>query len=62
MKKKQPDRVSEQPKGQPSEEIPEPPEGADPAVWYSISPEVHQKASQVARTLLGVPPRSRKDQ
>ena len=35
------------------EDIPEPPEGADPDIWYSISPEVHQEASQVARVLLG---------
>ena len=45
-----------------NEEIPEPPEGADPDIWYSITPEVHQEASQVARTLLGVQPRSSKDQ
>ena len=43
------------------EEIPEPPPGADPALWDSISPEMHREASRVAQVLLGNRPRKEGD-
>ena len=51
-----PKQQNNQPAALSREEIPEPPEGADPEVWHSIPPEVHREASQVARALFGERP------